>query len=177
MSLADDARLIMSMVDPDQSRLAEMSAKISILQAVVERHDRLIDQQGEVLEKLTNFMSENRPTLREIVEAVAEFYTVAPNDIHSQRRSQSFAHPRLIVYYLARKLTRLSLTSIGRRLGERDHTTIRTGFLRTVQRLRRDEVLRDDLDILRARIAEKVMQRELAVSKGGTLLPPPAVRQ
>jgi chromosomal replication initiation ATPase DnaA len=148
MSLKDDACL-------------ELWAQIYALKQTIERHERIIDQQGEVLDRLTSFMSENRPTLREIIEAVSDFYHITPAEIHGERHIHHFAHPRLIVYYLARKLTRLSLTNIGDRIGARDHTTIRSGFLRICAMARKNEVIRDDIDVLRARIAEKVMEREL----------------
>jgi chromosomal replication initiation ATPase DnaA len=177
MSLMDDARLNgFSFEESPPDELREMRAKLMVLQAMVERHDRLIDQQGEVLERLTNFMSEHHPTLREIMDAVAEYYSVTRDEIESHKHIQYFSHPRLVVYYLARKLTRLSLTNIADRIGGRDHTTIRTGFFKISHQIRHNEVLRDDIDVLRARIAEKVMERELATTKGGTLLPAP-VRQ
>jgi chromosomal replication initiation ATPase DnaA len=154
----------------DDPCAGQLWAKIYALQKVIERHDRLIDQQGQVLDRLTGFMSENRPTLREIIEAVSDFYHVTPAEIHGERHIHNFAHPRLIVYYLARKLTRLSLTNIGDRIGMRDHTTVRTGFLRICALARKNEVIRDDIDILRARIAEKVMERELKNLKNKPLL-------
>lgn len=177
MSLTNDVRLDARRDAHDhEHEMRELRAKLMVLQAIVERHDRLIDQQGEVLEKLTNFMSEHHPTLREIIEVVCEYFQVSRREIEGPAHAQFFAHPRLVVYYLARKLTRLSLTNIAERLGGRDHTTVRTGFLKICHQIRSNDVLRDDVDVLRARIAEKVMERELAVSKGGTLLPAP-VRQ
>jgi len=154
----------------DDPCVGQLWAKIHQLQKVIERHDRLIDQQGEVLDRLTSFMSENHPTLREIIEAVADFYLITPANIHGERRVHHFAHPRMIVYYLARKLTRLSLPNIAERLGDRNHTTIRSGFMRIAALARKNDVVRDDIDILRARIAEKVMERELTNLKNRPLL-------
>lgn len=168
MSLIDDAC-------PEQTRLEQINAKLSLLQAVLERHERIIDQQGEVLERLTGFMSENRPTLKEIIEAVCEFYQITPLEIISECRLHCFSHPRLIVYYLGRKLTRISLQGIANRLGKRDHTTIRAGFHRISAMIRRNEVLRDDIDVLRARIAEKVMERELNNLRGGIAMLPKVI--
>ena len=64
-----------------------------------------------------------------------------------------------MTYYLARKLTRLSLPQIAVRLGDRDHTTVYKGFMSVAHNVRKDELLRDDLDVLRSRIAEKVLAR------------------
>jgi len=140
MSLGDDAR-------PE-----EMRAMIMSMQATLDRHD-------ELLERLTGFLSENRPMLQEIIEAVCEFYDISAGDLIAHSNFKIYAHPRLVVYYLGRKLTRLSLSNIAYRLGERDHSTIHAGFRRTCQRVHNDEILRDDIDVLRSRIAEKVLGR------------------
>lgn len=150
----------------DDPCACEMWEQIVALKKMIERHERLIDQHGEVLERLSGFMSENQPTLREIVEAVSDFYHIPSSELYGGRHLQDIAHPRLIIYYLARKLTRLSLTNIAGRMGRRDHTTVRSGFLKICALTRKNEVIRDDLDVLRARIAEKVMERELANLKG-----------
>jgi chromosomal replication initiation ATPase DnaA len=149
--------------DEHPDEMHDMRAKLKVLQAIVERHDRLIDQQGEVLEKLTNFLSEKQPTLREIIDEVCEFYSVTRFEVEGRRHARPFSHPRLVVYYLGRKLTRLSLPNIAARIGGRDPTTVRTGFFKISFMVRTNETVRDDLDILRARIAERVMRRELAV--------------
>ena len=144
MSLTDDARL-------------SLEAQLHAMQEA-------IDQHGELLEKLTGFMSENRPMFREIMGAVCEYYDVTPADILSEARWLRVAYPRLIVYYLARRLTRLSLHAIADRVGQRDHATIYSGIKRVSYRLRKDEILRDDIDVLRAKIAEKVFCRPQRLS-------------
>ena len=154
----------------DDACANEMWAQIYALQQVIARHERLIDQQGEVLDRLSGFMSENRPTLREIIDTVCEFYHITPAEILSPRHLHNLSHPRLMVYYLGRKLTRLSLQNIADRLNRRDHTTVKYGFMRVAALARKNEVVRDDLDILRARIAEKVMERELNSLKTRPLL-------
>jgi chromosomal replication initiator protein len=121
---------------------------------------RTVEQHGELLDKLAEYFTENRPTLEEIKQAVAEFYDVPIVALNAHTRYIRHVHPRLIVYYLARRLTRLSLNSIALRMGERDHTTVHSGYHKLANRVHRDEILRDDLDVLKSRIAEKVMQRQ-----------------
>ena len=131
---------------------ADLSATVQAMQRMLQQHD-------ELLEKIAEFFTANRPTLDEIVSCVAEFYDIPRRDIIGHTNLVDYAHPRLMVYYLARKLTRLSLHNIAKRLDHRDHSTIYRGFQRTAQRVRKDELLRDDLDVLRSRIAEKVLAR------------------
>lgn len=139
----------MSLTDED----ADLRAMVLSMRRTLQQHDELLD-------KVAEFFTANRPTLEEIIVCVAEFYDVPKRDIVNHARLQEFAHARLVIYYLARKLTRLSLPNIAKRLDNRDHGTIYSGFQRIAQRVRKDELLRDDLDVLRSRIAEKVLARQ-----------------
>lgn len=64
------------------------------------------------------------PSIRRIVAEVSRYYSVAPIDIISKRRTAAIVKPRQIVCWLAKKTTMCSLPEIGRQLGGRDHTTI-----------------------------------------------------
>lgn len=70
---------------------------------------------------------DRRPTVHEIVKAVAGVFLVSMTDIRSARRQWHIVRPRQIVYALARRLTLYSLTDIGRHLGGRDHTSVLQG--------------------------------------------------
>jgi chromosomal replication initiation ATPase DnaA len=142
----------------NDSQPADLRAMVQAMQLTIEQH-------GELLEKLAEFFAENRPTLGEIVAEVCAFYDIPRADLNGHSHFQEYSQPRLIVYYLARKLTRLSLHSIAERIGDRDHSTIYQGFQSVTQRLRRDEILRDDVDVLRSRIAERVLMRRGTVSQ------------
>lgn len=59
-----------------------------------------------------------------IIQAVASEFEVSRLDILSIRREARVVLPRQIVAYLAKTMTTRSLPDIGRRLGDKDHTTI-----------------------------------------------------
>ena len=65
-----------------------------------------------------------RPTLRDILQAVAKYYRVPQKVLKSSSRRQSAVFARAMAVYLARELAGLSYERIGRALGGRDHTTI-----------------------------------------------------
>ena len=67
---------------------------------------------------------EKKLTIDEIQRKVAEYYGLKLSDLLSERRSRDVARPRQIAMYLAKKLTPRSLPEIGRRFGNRDHTTV-----------------------------------------------------
>lgn len=67
---------------------------------------------------------EKKLTIDEIQRKVADYYGLKMSDLLSERRSRDVARPRQIAMYLAKKLTPRSLPEIGRRFGNRDHTTV-----------------------------------------------------
>lgn len=64
------------------------------------------------------------PKVIEIKRAVADYFSVSLVDIDSARRDPCIARPRHIAMYLCRVMTTHSYPEIGRRMGDRDHTTV-----------------------------------------------------
>jgi hypothetical protein len=81
-------------------------------------------------------------TIEDIILLVAAVYKVEPIDIVSCRRTADVMVPRQMGYYLARRLTRHSLPSIGMDFGGRDHTTIKSG----VDKIERQRKIDPELD-------------------------------
>ncbi|OSZ72680.1 chromosomal replication initiation protein DnaA [Sphingomonas sp. IBVSS1] len=67
---------------------------------------------------------EKKLTIDEIQRKVADYYGLRLADLLSERRAREVARPRQIAMYLAKKMTPRSLPEIGRRFGNRDHTTV-----------------------------------------------------
>ena len=59
-----------------------------------------------------------------ILEKVAKFYGIKPQDITSKSRSANFVKARQIAAYFAKIKTTKSLSDIGFKLGGRDHATV-----------------------------------------------------
>ncbi|MBC9030975.1 chromosomal replication initiator protein DnaA [Sphingomonas sp. JC676] len=74
---------------------------------------------GEVLRN-----SQRRITIDEIQRAVSTHFEVKQIDLISERRAVAIARPRQIAMYLAKRLTTRSLPEIGRKFGNRDHSTV-----------------------------------------------------
>ncbi len=65
-----------------------------------------------------------RVTIDDIQRAVSTHFEVKQLDLVSARRAQAIARPRQVAMYLAKKLTTRSLPEIGRKFGNRDHSTV-----------------------------------------------------
>jgi len=59
-----------------------------------------------------------------IIEAVARYYDLRPEEFLSQKRSRNISFPRQIAMYLCRDIMGISLPKIGNEFGGRDHTTV-----------------------------------------------------
>ena len=68
--------------------------------------------------------NERAVTIEDIQKKVAERFNVKVSDMSSPRRLRSISRPRQIAMYLAKSLTRRSLSEIGKKFGGKDHTTV-----------------------------------------------------
>lgn len=64
------------------------------------------------------------PTINQVIAITCVFYDISAVEIISQRRNASLVRARHVACYLAKTLTPKSFPEIGRRLGNRDHTSI-----------------------------------------------------
>ena len=60
----------------------------------------------------------------DIIDATAAYYGLTADDLAGATRKKNIAHARQVAAYLLRQQTRLSLSDIGRLLGDRGHSTI-----------------------------------------------------
>ncbi|WP_081987853.1 chromosomal replication initiator protein DnaA [Sphingomonas sp. 37zxx] len=74
---------------------------------------------GEVLRG-----AQRRVTIDDIQKAVSAHFEMKQLDLISDRRAVAVARPRQIAMYLAKRLTTRSLPEIGRKFGNRDHSTV-----------------------------------------------------
>jgi chromosomal replication initiator protein len=94
-----------------------------------------------------------RVKIDDILRAVSRHFAVSKQDILSQRRHRSVVWPRQVGMYLAKQLTSRSLPEIGRRFGDRDHTTVLHAIRKIDKELENNTRLRDDLDELKKQLA------------------------
>jgi chromosomal replication initiator protein len=77
-----------------------------------------------VIRDLVQGIEPRRIKIEDILKVVSRHYGVTRSDLLSQRRHRSVVWPRQIGMFLAKQLTARSLPEIGRRFGNRDHTTV-----------------------------------------------------
>jgi chromosomal replication initiator protein len=92
---------------------------------------------------------DRRVTIEEIQKRVAEHFSIRLTDMSSARRARAVARPRQVAMYLAKQLTQRSLPEIGRRFGNRDHTTVMHAVSRVGELMTRDAGFAEDVELLR----------------------------
>jgi chromosomal replication initiator protein len=83
-----------------------------------------------------------------VMALVAKSYGVGVEQLRGRRVDRMAVEPRSVAVYLARSLTGASYQRIGRALC-RDHTTIRSAYLRVERKMETDPDLRDLVQSLR----------------------------
>ena len=87
-----------------------------------------------------------------IIKIVAEHFNISVSDITSKKKSQDIVYPRQLIMYLCRTLTDVALSLIGKKLGNRDHTTIIHGYEKIQREIEENDKIRNDVEILKKKI-------------------------
>jgi len=88
-------------------------------------------------------------TIEEIQKQVAEHFNIRVSEMSSARRARNIARPRQIAMYLAKQLTTRSLPEIGRKFGNRDHTTVMHAVKQIAILTEKDTGFAEDVELLR----------------------------
>ncbi|EHH68484.1 chromosomal replication initiation protein [Gluconobacter morbifer G707] len=92
---------------------------------------------------------DRRVTIEEIQRKVAEHWNIRLTDMSSARRARAVARPRQVAMFLAKQLTSRSLPEIGRKFGNRDHTTVMHAVNRVAELMDQDVSFAEDVELLR----------------------------
>jgi chromosomal replication initiator protein len=87
-----------------------------------------------------------------ILEVVSGYYKIPLDDLVGKCRRREIVKPRQVVMYILRKDNGSSFPSIGTSLGGRDHTTAIHACGKIEKELEHDEVLRQDLTLIRQKL-------------------------
>nr|WP_202401616.1 MULTISPECIES: chromosomal replication initiator protein DnaA [unclassified Saccharibacter] len=92
---------------------------------------------------------ERRVTIDDIQRKVAEHWNIRLTDMSSARRARAVARPRQVAMYLAKNLTSRSLPEIGRKFGNRDHTTVMHAVSRVTELIKEDATFAESVELLK----------------------------
>lgn len=140
------------------SNIREMEGSITRLVGHMTYSDTntiTVEETQKLLEDFFPSSKDRQITIDLIQSEVERFYGITHEDMISGKRSQSIAKPRHIAIYLSRYMTEESLQTIGKKFGNRDHTTMMHSVRKIEQDLTEDRNLFDQLERLRNIIQER----------------------
>ena len=108
-----------------------------------------LDIAETVIRDLVQGLEPRRIKIEDILRIVSRHFGVSKGDLLSQRRHRSVVWPRQIGMYLAKQLTQRSLPEIGRRFGNRDHTTVLHAIRKIEGELSDNPRLKDEIEELK----------------------------
>ncbi len=111
-----------------------------------------LDSTRAMLGDLVNNGEPRRIRIEDILRVVSRHYGVSRTDLLSERRHRSVVLPRQVGMYLAKQLTSRSLPEIGRRFGNRDHTTVLHAIRKIQGCVEADIQLKDEIDDLKKQL-------------------------
>lgn len=87
-----------------------------------------------------------------IIQIVADHFGITTADIVSQKRSNEIAYPRQIAMYLCRSMTDVPFETIGKYMGNRDHSTVKYGVDKITKDIKDNESLASTINIIAKKI-------------------------
>ena len=96
--------------------------------------------------------SQREITPDNIIKIVAEHFGISVSDLSSKKKSSDVVYPRQLAMYLCRTLTEAALSLIGKKLGNRDNSTVLHGYEKIQSEIDIDERTKNDVEILKKKI-------------------------
>jgi chromosomal replication initiator protein len=112
-----------------------------------------LDIAETIIRDLVQGIEPRRIKIEDILRIVSRHYAVSKQDILSDRRHRSVVRPRQVGMYLAKHLTSRSLPEIGRRFGNRDHTTVLHAIRKIDREVGENPRLKDEIEELKRQLS------------------------
>jgi chromosomal replication initiator protein len=132
------------------ANVRELEGALNRLIAHAHLFDRpvTLEAANEVLHDLLRAY-DRKITIEEIQKQVSDHYNIRISEMSSVRRARNIARPRQVAMYLAKQLTSRSLPEIGRKFGNRDHTTVMHAVAKVTELMAADQDFAEDVDLLK----------------------------
>ncbi|MGC9046732.1 MAG: chromosomal replication initiator protein DnaA [Minisyncoccia bacterium] len=98
-------------------------------------------------------------TSNEIINAVAEVFSIPTQNLIDKNRKQEIVQPRQIAMYLMRELLKMSYPNIGEKFGNRDHTTVMHACEKISKEINFDAILNQKIITIKEIIFSKTTNR------------------
>jgi chromosomal replication initiator protein len=90
--------------------------------------------------------------LKKIIQETVNFYDIKERDILSDSRKKEIVRPRQIIMYLLREELNASFPFIGRKMGNKDHTTVMHAYKKITNEIKENETFQEEINLLKQKI-------------------------
>jgi chromosomal replication initiator protein len=137
-----------------QSNIRELEGSLNRLLAFsqLQRMPLTIDTAKAALANLATDARQQRVSIDDVLNAVAEYYRLSLDDLRGKQRDKHIVVPRQVAMYLMRQETEASLLEIGQSLGGRDHSTVLHGCEKIGREVNENTALRKEVLAIRQQI-------------------------
>lgn len=98
--------------------------------------------------------SQQNISLETIQTVIAKNYQISVSELKGKQRDKKFVIPRQISIYIARQLTEMSYTELGREFGGKDHTTISYAYEKIAEKIKVDSSFEAKINLFIKEIKE-----------------------
>ncbi len=143
-----------------RSNIRELEGSLVRLSALgsLTGSDITIDLAREVLGDYIRGQQQRIPDVTDIQKVVAIHFELPPESLRGRRRTSSVAFARQVAMYLTKQSTPLTLVEIGRRFGNRDHSTVLYACSRIADKASRDPAFSATLEQIRKDLTSSLEQ-------------------
>jgi chromosomal replication initiator protein DnaA len=89
---------------------------------------------------------------KKILQETACFYDLKEKDVLSDSRKKEIVKPRQVAMYLLRNELNASFPFIGRKMGNKDHTTVMHAYKKISSKIKDDETFMEEISLLKQKI-------------------------
>lgn len=137
-----------------QRNVRELEGALNKIMAFYQLHkiELNLENVKKILRDIIHTPKPHAVSIKDIINAVIQFYDLDSEDLLSQSRKKRIAFPRQILMYLLREEAKISYPAIGESLGGRDHTTAIHAYKKIREEVNNNENLRQEIELIKQRI-------------------------
>lgn len=140
-------RVIFLLAESIRSNIRELEGALIRLSALASLTNSVIseDLAKDALRGYLKHLPSGPPDVSSIQRLVAKYFDVTVESLRGKRRTSQLALARQVAMYVAKQRTGMTLVEIGKRFGNRDHSTVIYALNRVAEEMRRNEILRQTI--------------------------------
>ncbi len=133
-----------------QGNIRELEGVLNLIMCQSQLKNRCITLNEARYVVKNNIKQKKSVSVKDVVKLVAGFYEIEESLIYEKTRRKEIVKPRQIIMFILRKDFSVSYPTIGQKLGGRDHTTVIHSCEKISTDIKKDSLLNQEIDQIRA---------------------------